>query len=311
MRVLPRSLFILFVLLLLSVPVFADNPCVQCQTLSSRPQARITSVMDSNNKIIDIIANYDNLSAVPSRQPINNSIILIEVSNSSGLQPILYKVYTDSQGRARFDFSTWSGACVDFTILYCPFCNPNSPACGFIECLNFSGIRTSYTAPNDPIPIGPGSYPVPSDLNTNLYLPQLDSSQSFCPPRAPFAASSTPALCLPLLIVFALLGGAMYLTGRNPFSVFNLGSPRVGRHIRYQPRGRGVALSGLSIAQAGISVADAAKSIKKGELLSTEGMRLNQNVPGGGLKFTLQSKTLPTLGALGKALSQTSGESGL
>ncbi|HSB47495.1 MAG TPA: hypothetical protein VLD37_05755, partial [Candidatus Bilamarchaeum sp.] len=73
-----------------------------------------------------------------------------------------------------------------------------------------------------------------------------------------------PALCLPLLIIFSLLGGALYLTGRNPFMGFNLGGARVGRHIRYQARGRGYSLSVMSVVSAAQSIAGAAKAIKKG-----------------------------------------------
>jgi len=254
---------VLLLLLFSSVIVFAGG-CVTCTELLGMPQARLAVSMDEQHKVIEVYASYENMSASPPRQPISDSIIIIELSNSTGLKE-LYKTYTDSTGKASFDFSDWGGACVNFRILYCPFCDPEAPTCGFKECLNYSGIETNATNASE-VEDAPGASP-PSTLNTAKYLPELATS-SYCAPPPPMAG--TPAICLPLLIIFSVLGGALYLSGRNPFAAFNIGGQRMGKHLRYQPRGRGFSFSVMAAVQAVSSIASAATTMTKGYEVTDE-----------------------------------------
>ncbi len=236
-----RFAFIALVLLALASSIIASD-CISCEEMSGKPQARILSVNDDTAHTIDIYVYYENLTAPVSRQPINDSIMIIEMTNSTGLKE-LYKTYTDSNGSAHFDFTTWKNGCITFKVLYCPFCSPSSPECGFKACLNYSLIETDKDSA-DEIDVGPGSKPAPALLSEARYLPAVDQL-SYCPP--PPGMASTPALCLPLLIVFSLLSGALYLTGKNPWAGFNIGGARVGKHMRYQARGRGFSLDLKSV----------------------------------------------------------------
>jgi len=241
--------------------VAAAEPCVSCSEFASRPQAHIIPIVDENTHTLQVTVSYENFSATPSMQPVSDSTIIVEVTNATGLSRI-YRIYTDAQGIATFDFTQFAGACANFKALYCPFCDPASPACGFKQCLEYSGLKSvgyenqlspELTSAQD-IPDAAGATS-PAELNSNKFLPMIGTA-GYCAPPPPFAL--TPQLCLPLIIIFTLLGGALYMTGQNPLAAFNLGSQRVGKHIRYQARGRGFSLSTLSFVQAASSIGEAA-----------------------------------------------------
>ena len=236
--------------------VVAAEPCISCGELSSAPEARLFTTIDQD--AIQVTAFYENLSADPSRVPIANYILLLEVADETGDQLEFYRIYTDSDGNAQYNFSSLSEQCLTFKVLYCPFCDPDSPACGFEACLNYSGIETDAEVAND-VPVAPGET-IPGSLNEQRFLPAL-AQNSYCPPPPPLGA--TPSMCFPLLLIFSLLAGSMYITGRNPFAGFNLGGARIGRHIRYQARGRGYSFSTMAAASALISVGTAAKTLKE------------------------------------------------
>ena len=134
--------------------------------------------------------------------------------------------------------------------------------------MNFAGIETSYTAPED-VPLAEGvSAPALSSLNNNTYLPS-SRTITYVPPPPEATGATTPAFCLPLILIFALLGGAMLYTGRNPFRGFAISTPRVGRHIRYTPTGRGYSLDTKRVAMSIQSAVSEAKGIGKAK---SEGM---------------------------------------
>lgn len=241
--------FLLFILIL---GVVSAAECITCEELQGVPQANILTEMDRGGATFTVHLYYENLSAEDPRPPIDNYAVLVEVSNSTTLYEI-YRIYTDDEGAATFDFSQWSGSCTNFRVLYCPFCEPGSLTCAFRECLDYARFDTDATNITD-IPLAPGAS-APGTVNENKYMPALDS-QSYCPPPADIEGA--PAMCLPLLIIFSLLSGAMYLSGRNPFAAFNIGGARVGRHIRYQARGRGYSFSGMAALSAASSIASAA-----------------------------------------------------
>ena len=247
----------------------AEEVCVECAKMADAPAANIVYSVDTLGKTLSVTLYYEDPGGTPSRKPINNSVVLIELSNSTGLKEI-YKTYTNDNGTATFNFAGWSDACLDMKMMYCPFCNPDSPACGFAECLSYAQIHNeSGYYSNNPGPIdsasdidaGPGAGTEPSTYNPDLYFPALKVA-AYCPPPPPL--TTTPAMCLPLLIIFSLLSGALYLTGRNPFVGFNIGGARVGRHIRYQARGRGYSMSLMSVVQAGLTIGQAAKTASAG-----------------------------------------------
>ncbi|MCI0503747.1 hypothetical protein L0Y65_03480 [Candidatus Micrarchaeota archaeon] len=262
-----KSAPIVLILLAFASAALASD-CVSCEQMADRPQARILTINDDVAYTLEMYTYYENLSATPSRQPINNTIVIIELTNSTGLKEI-YKTYVNSNGSSRFNFNTWKNGCITFKVLYCPFCNPDSPECGFDACMNFSLIGTDKHSAAE-LDTAPGSFAESLPASTELYLPALDQL-TYCPPPPSMAA--TPSLCLPILIIFSLLSGALYLTGRNPWAGFNIGGARIGKHIRYQARGRGFSLDLKSLAMSissakGETEIDESTGKRKGE--STE-----------------------------------------
>jgi hypothetical protein len=256
------SLAVLLLISLLPAAYPGSTGCATCDELANAPQTGIFVLMnssDASNQHIDIVAYYDNITASPSRQNLSNSILLIEVANTSGLY-VVQKTYTNAQGKATFKFNQWNNSCITFKVMYCPYCVPTDIDCeGFKQCLNFSKIQTTANNSDQILPADDAGS-VPSPLNPGKYLPQI-ATASYCPPPQPLSA--TPAICLPLIIIFSLLSGALYLTGRNPFAGFNIGGQRIGQHIRYQARGRGFQFSVTQALVAAASVASAGVSISK------------------------------------------------
>lgn len=260
---------------------FAAEECANCAAFAGRPHAAIMTSVDEVAQTLSAYVFYENTTASPPRQPVNDSIIVLEISNASFRE--IYKTYTGPAGNMTFNFSSWAQTgCINIKVLYCPFCSPDSEAPCFLQCIQYAGLsnnKTYYMRPDNSyqfsstertarplidnvsdIPDVPGASP-PSAINPEKYFPDL-RTVSYCAPPPPMNA--TPAMCFPLLIIFSLLGGALYLTGRNPFMSFNIGSQHVGRHIRYQARGRGVSISGQAIAGAVSSIKGAKDAKKQG-----------------------------------------------
>lgn len=245
-------------LLLFFLVVFAvgDDVCIICDLIAEQPQAEMLLSMNDVDYEISAYLYYENFSSEPPRTPIDNSLLFVYIESAEGDKELL-KFFTDDDGAAVFDFSEYAEHAQDeqisynFQIIYCPFCHPEDEGypCGFDECVDYSGIEVPSgiggTNPVDSVPLAEGASPLPeTSWNRHYYLP-TSAGITYSPPPAP--AALVPAFCFPLLLVFAMLGGAMYYTGRNPFGAFTLGSPRIGRHIRYTPGGRGMSLSGKYI----------------------------------------------------------------
>ncbi|MEW6723159.1 MAG: hypothetical protein AB1324_07885, partial [Candidatus Micrarchaeota archaeon] len=259
MRLLSVALIFLFAS---SLSFTAEPPeCATCEELAGAPQAGLFVLVrdtDPANQYIDIVGYYEDLTASPIRQPLNNSILIVELINNTN-QKALKKVYTDSDGRASFRFNEWNDSCITFKVMYCPYCIPTDVECeGFKQCLDFGKIQTTADKSDD---IDDASDAVVADpLSDAKFIPQL-ATASWCPP--PTGIATTPALCFPLILLFSLLSGALYLTGRNPFAGFNIGGMRIGSHIRYQARGRGFSFSVMQMAVAAGSLVQAGVGIGK------------------------------------------------
>lgn len=262
--------FFLLMLCILMLPVFAANDteeCPGCAEFRGKPQASLLLSLAEGTNDVGVYMYYENTSAFPARQPIQNSIILVELSNVTGWR-VLFKVYGDENGTAKFSFKNWNTSCMDIKVVYCPFCKPGVEACGLEQCLNYGkipndlanfsnyGTQSGNITSIDNISTEGSTRTVSNDS----YLPDM-AVLNWCPPEE--EGMSTPALCFYGTIIFALLGGALYLTGRNPFAGFNIGAQHIGRHIRYQARGRSVSISTTAIASAAASIAGTAKGAKK------------------------------------------------
>lgn len=250
-----KTIFAGMTLMLLFSFVFAADgePCIICDLIADSPASDILLTLDDVNYEIGTFLYYENYSNEPPRTPIENTLLFVYVVPAEGENELL-RLYTDENGEAVFDFSEYAGIALDeqiiytFKIVYCPFCYPDDPECGFDECMAYAAIEVppGVTGTTD-VPLAPGVEELGSgELNPARFLPS-SITITYTPPPPP--VTITPGFCLPLILIFALLGGAMYYTGRNPFAAFTLGAPRIGRHIRYTPTGRGMSVSGKYIAQ--------------------------------------------------------------
>ncbi len=262
--------------------------CATCEELANAQQAGIfvaTQTSDPANKYLQISAYYDDPTATPTRQPLANSILIVDISNLSGFHQ-MYKTYTDDKGNAGFNFNKWDGACINFRVMYCPYCLPTDVECeGFKQCINLAGIdqKTIENIPGgkteinktDDIAAAPDAN-APGALLDKRFLPDVKSA-TYCAPPPP--QNTTPAMCFPLILIFTLLSGAIYMTGRNPFAGFNSGGQHMGQHIKYRARGRGDAVSGTSALLSGIQVGEAVvssgKDAKTGAKVEGFGARLS------------------------------------
>src|SRR4030095_12550716 len=147
--------------------------CVECDLLKDSPRAHIlTSFAEGNH--LEAYVYYENFTGAQPRMPLSDSTVSIEVTGKGGRKAI-YKVVTDGQGKAVFDFTDWASSCSEFKVLYCPFCDPEAPLCGFAYCLDHAAITNeSGHYENVPGPIeSAADIPGPAAGSTNRYLPDV------------------------------------------------------------------------------------------------------------------------------------------
>ncbi|MFA5105842.1 MAG: hypothetical protein WC506_02680 [Candidatus Micrarchaeia archaeon] len=89
------------------------------------------------------------------------------------------------------------------------------------------------------IPECPASEGGPQPLTLSKNYTSAYSDYGFCPVTA---GNTQEALCWPILLVFGMLLGAMFVVGRNPLQSFDLSSPRFDRGRQYQMRNMNVAV---------------------------------------------------------------------
>ena len=248
-----------------------SGECIVCDLIIDRPQSNMRVMRSDESYIRGVSLYYENFSRSPPRTAIENTMLFVYVIPAEGYNELL-KMYTNEDGEAFFDFSEYAAIAEEeqitytFTIIYCPFCHPDDPGypCGFDECIAYTGIEIppEITGP-DPVslvPLAEGSIELTAEeVSAEHFLPST-MMITYSPPPPP--AGLTPGFCLPLVIIFALVGGALYYTGRNPFGAFSLGSPRIGRHIKYTPSGRSVSISGKYIIQSVKAGVGEAKDMK-------------------------------------------------
>jgi hypothetical protein len=244
---------LLFLALLVSVAILsgtaaaqcaAAGDCPACKDIEGAPQAQMFLKMDSANYKLMGTFFYENTSDTANpRPPLADSTIIVEMFNDT--MDKVYRTYTDKDGNAAFDFSAYAGGCVDFKVMYCPFTCADSSECGFQNCLNYSNIKYAPSCTAQAIDNAPDAK-APAAVKCYRVLPTMNT-ESYCPPPPPM--STVPAICLPLLLIFTLLGGGLFLSGKNPFGGFDFTAPRVGKHIRYEAKGRGLGVSAPSFVQ--------------------------------------------------------------
>lgn len=197
-----------------------------------------------------------------SADDIKNAPLLVRVVEpQSGTTLNVKRIYTNDVGTATYTINP--DLCADYYVMYCPHDDEFSPEI-FPRCTE-AMFDEVIAEPSDVDLVGS----LPAEEQEPKYILQALSQSSYCPPPPPVV----PAFCLPLFAIFALLGGAMYMSGQNPLRGFDLTTPRM-RVLggRYVARGGGFGLAVFDWASSAVSSVQGAsseiKSMKKGTALS-------------------------------------------
>ncbi|MEW6036075.1 MAG: hypothetical protein AB1529_05660 [Candidatus Micrarchaeota archaeon] len=226
--------------------------CPLCEDLTGYSQGEMTLTPNEAGHEMDVIFYNGTLD----RTEIKNAPVVIYVYNDT--ENALIKTYSNGSGIARFSFDNWAGSCHDYRIFYCHA----TSGCSFDKCFESVGLNNTELGVSsiDDIPLAESGFPGGGAQEPYQILPTY-ANYRFCPPPPPIG-SSTPVFCLPLIGIFTLLVGSLYLSGRNPFAAFDFSAPRMGKYIRYTARGRGFGFDLVSIASAAVTTASIAKNPK-------------------------------------------------
>jgi|GEM_PF-4610707 len=261
-----KRVFFLLLFAFFVLPVFAEE-CISCQQVASLTPTRLILVPDEVNYFLKIMLY--NVSKPSNPVPMPNAVIIIHRYNAT--DRFFEKVYTDKDGVAIYNFSNYKDECYNYQIMFCS-CNDSRvrECCLKVNNIDITKSDTPFTISG--IKDAPNLVytPISSEIIYDYHSFPATSNYAYCKPKT--AVSTTPAFCLPLAIIFALLGGSLALTGRNPLRGFEIGGARVGKHIRYDSRGRyaGYQLMSLASTFGAISgaVTDAKMVTEKGGVVT-------------------------------------------
>ncbi|MFH0737273.1 MAG: ABC transporter C-terminal domain-containing protein [Candidatus Micrarchaeota archaeon] len=225
--------------------------CTVCEDTEGCAQGEFMLAPSENRQEMDVIFYNGTIE----RSAIKNAPIIVYVYNNS--ESAIFKTYTDEEGVAGFEFEQWNASCHDYMIFYCR----GGSGCDFETCLKAIGLNATDLglASVDDIPLGPGATASGGPQDPEHVLPAY-TTYRYCPP--PDEGGGMPIFCLPLILIMTFLLGSMYLSGKNPFMLFDFSSPRMGKFMRYTARGRGFGFDMMAIASAVTTVVSIAKNPK-------------------------------------------------
>ncbi len=235
------------------------DSCASCFSANGLFES-LMFVTNNEELVYDITLTYrkTNTDGTEGRLPMEYSPV---IAYSPQLD-LLYRSYTDAEGLAKFDFSDLvpedRTECVEFLFLYC-----HAPrSCGLQQCLDGIGVNATErgidgledvpTQERTVVPPASAIEPTLGDATPT------SATAIYCPPAVANNLAG-PALCLPLLLIGALLGGALYMSGRNPFAGFDLSSPRLHKPYQYGAHVRSAQVSVSGIVQAAGTFGSAAR----------------------------------------------------
>lgn len=170
-----------------------------------------------------------------ARKPVQGGLVYrVETKNPSGGSGSITACYlvTGGDGIATFSYDPAFSGCYSSWLIYCP--NGATALSGSESgklvrqmCLNGTGVEQSKIDGNGILPCA--STTAPSDQQSNLLS---HNEFSFCN----YSPAGLQQLCWPLLLIFALLIGASFAAGKNPFAAFDLSAPRMSRGRQYSMR---------------------------------------------------------------------------
>ncbi len=196
-----------------------------------------------------------------NRTLVEDATIFIQVVPSDGSETSTCRIVTGEDGKAIFDYSEYEicdevGCRLRFT-----FCCANiTEGCLLPVCLSDNAI--SHYTDVSPCGEGPaGEWPEEAYVDGEFFniYPAVQELSIPAQPQV-IGTAFTFDLCFPVMVIFALLSAAMFATGRNPFRMFSLYTPRFKRAPMRAIRARGMTFNINSIAG---SISSAAQGIGK------------------------------------------------
>lgn len=284
-----------FAWLLFAINIIAAAECTVCEDLSQYAKSDVfVSVSEGDQKIQAQLFTTSYSGGQEIREGVKNAPIVVYATKDN--TPVgVSVIYTDDEGNAEFDLkqddmagNAYNSTCKEYLLVYCHA----KAGCGFRQCFEVLGINLSAVDYNSilDIPFGLPTLAEPPNPQDPLLVLPAAGVTSYCPPP-PLITPSLPVFCLPLAIIFALLGGAMYLSGRNPFAMFDLSTPRMTKAIKYTTRSRGGGFDIMTVVNAALS---GTKAITKSgrEQMKAEAKK------GGGFATTFRMATGINIGGL-------------
>ncbi|MEM2137785.1 MAG: hypothetical protein QW568_01740 [Candidatus Anstonellaceae archaeon] len=226
--------FAAFAFMLLAPTLHADTAaCMIAQTRSY-----MDIILDEPHNTSEVFVY--NLSKNYRKNGIERALIYrADLSNLTNIT-VCFEVADDgsvwgTKGLAKFKYDPNVDGCIDYWYIFCPQYSGGGGQPTIADqqaCLNGTSLRLSAGSVIDnPIlrcspaqnSLTPIAHPEYFPSHNGLYI---------CNQRPKDYAP----LCWPLMLIFALLVGANYAVGKNPFQAFDFSSPRMNRGRQYTAR---------------------------------------------------------------------------
>ncbi|GEM_PF-3726904 len=244
-----KRIFLSFFLLLFILTLSAAVEC--CENIDEYITPELQVVNNPSLNAFEVYFTFnDESNAVNPIQPVKNAPLFIYIyfDDETKTELAFWKAYTNSEGFAKISYEDFKQkanekqTAVKFKIFYCPL------ECACTECVGgFSiptpaGVTDTVKYLNETLDSMLGLTKPLAPQDPLYVLPVVDIETIYPDPPE---KGTLPAFCLPVAVISALLGGALYLTGRNPFSGFDLSAHKMRRQIRYSGgAGRGQYIGG-------------------------------------------------------------------
>lgn len=236
---------ILFILII-SYLSFGIEPMPhnESERLCSQPTAFQTDLFLSvNGTEVIITGTATNPTNISHRIALSNKPIFVKTLCDDGTIMIDLTV-TNPDGVATYNLSSLS-SCSNCTIVYFIFCPDTSNDSVLRECLNVDNTVILPTV-------------VPYKINYTLDV----KSYRYCPPTT---AEMPKEACMLIMLMFGILGGAIYLSGSSPFRFFSIPRMRMPKTRMYQVKPKSISFTMMSVSSIAGSVAGkAVKVLGKG-----------------------------------------------
>ena len=199
--------------------------------------------------------------------------LIIVVNQTDKTSPSLCYGVADSEGWTNFTYDSTLNGCTDYWFIFGPLGRAVTDSDARQTCLNGTGLSQALI--NSDMPecgSGPAS---PSPALSN-YLPS--HNQFYLCTEKP---ENYAGLCWPLMLIFALLVGADFAMGRNPFQAFDFSAMRMNRGRQYTMRTQQKSMDLTSLVMAVDKATDTASGGKGGVITGTLGNLVSKGMGAG------------------------------